>query len=265
MSPTSLQVLIEHSPQDKMRMRSLKELLNRNPRAVDYHPEKVFSLLENLLVSETDVRLKVLVMNHLHQLFGRKSITPINWAIKHHPTLLSRYHDHMDGLRPNIIKDALVRFGLSHASEFSERNIRYESERGGHYSCGVFPRDRFIFTHKERLNKEKIKTIKKFSRGDLMKNGILPIKGIPNVPLMKEKKDITTAVYYCVRKDDVEFVLNAFSEFYDLSIENIFLLLDERKETLLIITKRIPIICLMRVEQLEFYETRTKRISLQEY
>ena len=45
--------------------------------------EKVFSILESLLISDPNEEIRVLVANSLEILFKEKALNPLKWALSH--------------------------------------------------------------------------------------------------------------------------------------------------------------------------------------
>ena len=70
--------LIENSVDIENRLNCINTLVK-----INIQEKKIFTLLENLLISESDIQIKLSASRALKALFGKKALTPLEWALEH--------------------------------------------------------------------------------------------------------------------------------------------------------------------------------------
>ncbi|TFG18750.1 MAG: hypothetical protein EU529_17100, partial [Promethearchaeota archaeon] len=70
--------LIEADLSIDIRLESIKTL-----KKIDIKHKKIFSILENLLISDSNEEIRTLAANALKVLFQEKALSPLKWALEH--------------------------------------------------------------------------------------------------------------------------------------------------------------------------------------
>ncbi len=78
----SLIYLIENADSIETRLGSIKTLLK-----IDSKNDKSFSILENLLISDSNEEMRILAANNLDVLFQEKALAPLQWALEHEKSM----------------------------------------------------------------------------------------------------------------------------------------------------------------------------------
>ena len=78
----SLIYLIENSDSIEIRISSIKTLLK-----IDSKDDKTFSILENLLISDSNEEIRILAANNLDVIFQEKALAPLQWALEHEKSM----------------------------------------------------------------------------------------------------------------------------------------------------------------------------------
>ena len=78
----SLIYLIENADSTETRLESIKTLLK-----IDSKNDKTFSILENLLISDSNEEIRILAANNLDVIFQEKALAPLQWALEHEKSM----------------------------------------------------------------------------------------------------------------------------------------------------------------------------------
>jgi Leucine-rich repeat (LRR) protein len=78
----SLIYLIENADSIETRLMSIKILLK-----ISSKNDKTFSILENLLISDSNEEIRILAANNLNILFQEKALAPLQWALEHEKSM----------------------------------------------------------------------------------------------------------------------------------------------------------------------------------
>ena len=78
----SLIYLIENAISDETRLASIKTLMK-----IGSKDDKTFSILENLLISDSNEEIRILAANNLDVLFQKKALAPLQWALEHEKSM----------------------------------------------------------------------------------------------------------------------------------------------------------------------------------
>lgn len=78
----SLIYLIENADSTETRLESIRTL-----QRIGSKNDKTFSILENLLISDSNEEIRLLAANYLDLLFQKKALTPLQWALEHEKSM----------------------------------------------------------------------------------------------------------------------------------------------------------------------------------
>jgi HEAT repeat protein len=74
----SLIYLIENAESDETRLKCIKTL-----QKISSKNDKTFSILENLLISDSNEEIRILAANNLDVLFQEKALAPLQWTLEY--------------------------------------------------------------------------------------------------------------------------------------------------------------------------------------
>ena len=74
--------LIENIDNSDIRLDSI-EILQK----IDFKNEKIFSLLENLMLSDSNEKIRISAANTLKAIFNEKALSPLRWALENESSL----------------------------------------------------------------------------------------------------------------------------------------------------------------------------------
>ena len=110
--------LIENVDEIDIRLESINTL-----QKINFRNDKVFSILENLLLSDFNENIRNSAANALTDLFKQKALPPLTWALEHEVTLncLTNIISNIGNIDDNKAKYVI----LNKINEINKKKYRY--------------------------------------------------------------------------------------------------------------------------------------------